>query len=202
MKEQELEVKLLVRDLEAVEQKLVELGAVIKQERILEINLRFDTPQGELSRSYKALRLRKDNRSRLTYKGPSESIEGVRVRQEIEFTVSDFDAARGFLEALGYQVFMIYEKFRTEYIYQGISISLDELPYGCFVEIEGPDPKSIQMINRELNLKWENRINESYLMMFNHISQRAGLKHRDLTFETFKERDLAEKVMNLIPADS
>jgi adenylate cyclase, class 2 len=199
--DQELEIKLLVRDLKAIEDRLMSLGAKLKQARVLEINLRFDTTQKELSRTYKALRLRKDNQLRLTYKGPSETREGVRVRQEIEFTVSDFEAARDFLEALGYQVFMVYEKYRTEYDYHGVSISLDELPYGYFVEIEGPDPVSIRKVNQDLSLNWEGRITESYLMIFNQISQKAGLTYRDLTFELFQERDLAERVLGFIPAD-
>jgi len=199
--DQELEIKLLVRDLETIEDRLVALGAKLKQARVLEINLRFDTTQKELSHAYKALRLRKDNQLRLTYKGPSEMREGVRVRQEIEFMVSDFEAARDFLEALGYQVFMIYEKYRTEYDYRGVSISLDELPYGYFVEIEGPDPVSIHKVNQDLDLNWECRISESYLMIFNQISQKAGLTYRDLTFELFQDRDLAERVLRLIPAD-
>jgi hypothetical protein len=38
-------------------------------------------------------------------------------------------------------------------------------------------------------------------MIFNQISQKAGLTYRDLTFELFQERDLAERVLGFIPAD-
>ena len=201
MKDIELEVKFLVRDLASVENHLKALGAKMLQARILEVNLRFDTPEGELSKSFKALRLRKDHQARLTYKGPSETQEGVRVRTEIEFIVDDFDAARNFLLALGFQIFMIYEKYRSIYNYQGVSITLDELPYGNFVEIEGPDPASIQQVNRDLGLDWECKIPDSYLMLFNRICQKEGFQNRDLSFEDFTDRDLAERVLEIKPAD-
>ena len=62
------------------------------------------------------LRLRRDSSVRLTYKGPGKTIDGVHLRKEIEFAASDFDAAQAFLEALGYQVQMIYEKYRIRSI--------------------------------------------------------------------------------------
>ena len=40
--------------------------------------------------------------------------------QELEFTVGDFDMARAFLQALGYQVSMIYEKYRAGYDWEGM----------------------------------------------------------------------------------
>jgi adenylate cyclase, class 2 len=201
MKDQELEIKLLVRDLAAVENRLKALGAKLQQARILEVNLRFDTPQGELSKSFKALRLRKDHQARLTYKGPSETQEGVRVRTEIEFVVDDFEAASNFLLALGFQILMIYEKYRSVYNYRGVSVTLDELPYGKFVEIEGPDPAIIRQVNQDLELDWECKIPESYLMLFNRICQKEGLQNRDLSFEDFADRDLAERVLDIKPAD-
>jgi len=114
-KEQELEVKFYVADLPALEARLKSLGATLVQPRTYEINLRFDTPEGDLTRSYQVLRLRKDTVARVTYKGPSRSQEGVRIRQEYEFTVSDFDAAHKLFLALGYKVALVYEKYRTVY---------------------------------------------------------------------------------------
>ena len=80
------------------------IGDVQVQPRLFELNLRFDTPEGELSRGRKVLRLRQDTQALLTFKGPAQDRSDVAARQEIEFTVSDFLAARHFLEALGYRV--------------------------------------------------------------------------------------------------
>ena len=202
MENQELEVKLHVSDLEAVKKKLTALGASIKQARTHEMNLRFDTADGELTRNYKALRLRSDTAARLTYKGPSSSVDGVRVRQEIEFQVSNFNAARAFLDALGYQVAMIYEKQRAEYYLEGTSISLDELPYGDFVEVEGDDTQRIRQVSDLLGLKWENRVFESYVVLFNRLRSEYGLEFRDLIFDNFEGLTLSLDKLGIKAADS
>ena len=202
MENQELEVKLYVSDLQAVRKRLEARRAVQKQARTHEMNLRFDTKQGELSREYKALRLRSDTAVRLTFKGPSSSREGVRVRQEIEFTVSDFNAARAFLEALGYHVAMIYEKYRAEYDLEGVSISLDELPYGTFVELEGPGVNTIRGVNSMVNLDWNKRINESYAALFDRLRSELGFTFRDLVFENFEGLQINLEDLGIHPADN
>ena len=60
-------------------------------------------------------------------------------RTEIEFGVDDFAKAKQFLEHLGYQSILVYEKYRTTYELDHAHIMLDELPYGNFIEIEGED---------------------------------------------------------------
>ncbi len=104
----ELEVKFYISDLGKLEERIETLGAKLVQPRTLEYNLRFDTLNGELARSYQVLRLRRDTANRLTYKGPGVILDGVRLRKEIEFEVGDFDNARALIKALGYRVSMIY----------------------------------------------------------------------------------------------
>jgi len=78
-----------------------EQGAILIEARLHEVNLRYDTPDGELTRTAQVLRLRQDKAAHLTYKGKGETSGEVYIRREIEFTVGDFQAARAFLEALG-----------------------------------------------------------------------------------------------------
>lgn len=201
MMDQELEVKYYVDNLREIEQHAIGLGAVVSQPRTHEINLRFDTLDGSLTRKYQVLRLRQDTAARLTFKGPTVNQEGVRVRQEIEFTVSDFGAARRFLEALGYQVAMIYEKFRTVYDLAGVHITLDEMPYGNFVELEGPDTGAIQAVNQQLGLNWDAGISESYVVLFNQLCESLKLDFRDLIFENFSVIDVSSDDLGVLPAD-
>lgn len=201
MEDQELEVKLYVQDLGAVEGRLLELGAELIQPRTHEFNLRFDTHDGDLSQGFRVLRLRQDTAARLTYKGPARTQDGVRVRQEIEFTVGDFRAARAFLEALGFQVSMIYEKYRTIYEFEGVHITLDELPYGNFVEIEGPSVERIRAVNQRLDLDWQAGISESYAILFERLRNEMGLEFRDLIFDNFSRLELTAKDLNVKPAD-
>jgi adenylate cyclase class 2 len=181
----EIEVKFQVLDQDAFLKRLGDLGAVCTQERILEINLRFDTSDGRLRAAHQVLRLRKDNRVRMTYKGPAEESQTVAVRPEIEFTVSDFESARKFLEALGYVISVVYEKYRTSFEVEGAEISLDEMPFGFFCEIEGRDASQIEYMASQLGLEWGKRITDSYLLLFETLKKSRGLTMRDLTFETF-----------------
>ena len=184
---QELEVKFYLADPQPLMARLTGLGASVLLSRIHETNLRFDTAAGELARTYQVLRLRQDTESRLTYKGPGSIQDGVRRRTELEFSVSDFKAAQALLEALGYQVALMYEKYRTTYTYENVLITLDEMPYGWFAEIEGPDGPSIQRTAGLLGLDWEARSLESYVFLFDRVRQALGLDIRDLSFANFKD---------------
>ncbi len=201
MRDQELEVKYLLADLAALEKRLQALGARQVAARTHEINLRFDTADGALNKGLQVLRLRRDQAVHLTYKGPATSQQGVRVRTEIEFTVDDFDKAQRFLEALGYQVALMYEKYRTTYTLSGVEILLDELPYGDFVEIEGSDPEAIHRTNDRLGLNWDRRAPESYIALFEAIKARLGFSFRDLSFENFSSLKIAPADLELQPAD-
>ncbi len=110
---QETEAKFCVQDLKGVESRLQKMQARRIQPRTLEVNLRLDTPEQALQRSNQVLRLRQDSEVHLAYKGDSQWLAGARTRREIEFSVEDFEVARDFLEALGYQVIFRYEKYRT-----------------------------------------------------------------------------------------
>lgn len=182
---QELEVKFAVLGLEPFVDRLQALGAVQIQPSLHEVNLRFDTPNGELEQTRRVLRLRQDSESRLTYKGPGQVRDGVHLRRELEFSVSDFDTARAFLEALGYQVVWMYEKYRQAYSLEQVIVTLDEMPFGPFIEVEGPDGARIQSAALKLGLDWETRILESYAVLFERVCRFMNLQFRDLSFENF-----------------
>lgn len=197
----ELEVKYHINDLSRCQESLQSLGAVLAKPRILEKNLRFDTPRGELTKKEQALRLRQDDAAKVTYKGPSIDEGGARLRQEYEFSVSDFQAAKKLFEALGFQVFMLYEKFRTTYRFEGVEIVLDEMPYGDFLEIEGSDAQGIAAVSRSLGLDWDRRVLESYTLIFTHLREHFGWDFRDLSFANFHELDPNLAVVGILPAD-
>jgi len=202
MKYQEIEVKFYLEHLDRLRAQLIEMGAELVQPRTHEINLRFDTPSEELSRSYRVLRLRQDTDARMTYKGPGELIEGTRSRQEIEFVVSNFQAARAFLEALGFQVRMVYEKYRTVYDLDQVHVTLDEMPYGEFCELEGETPQHIINLSHRLGLNWERRVLDSYTVLFDRLKQSRGLTMRDLTFDNFNELNIQPDMLSVQAGDS
>ena len=121
--------------------------------------------------------------------------------EEIEFTVSDFDAARLFLEALGFEVYTGYEKYRTTYCYEQCEIVLDEMPYGYFYEIEGPDVETIREVNTRLGLRWDAEVALSYTELFQQLRNIYHWEFDDLTFENFRELNFSLGKVGVIPAD-
>ena len=198
----EHEVKFFLADKSRLQKTLKNLGAILVQTRNHEHNLRFDTVEGTLTSNQQLLRLRKDHGNHLTYKGPSDVKTGVSVRTEIEFSVDDFDEAQNFLEALGYQVSMIYEKYRTVYELSGTLITIDEMPFGDFAEIEGKDRTNIENICNQLGLIWEHRSLESYAVLFEIVKKNLNLSFRDLTFENFAGIQIDASHFALSPADA
>ena len=179
----EIEVKFFVISLKDIENKLLQLGAMLVQERCFETNLRFDTADQRLRNLRQVLRLRKDTQNILTFKGAAEGGKPVSIRQEIEVVVDDFETTRTLLESLGYEMVMAYEKYRTTYRLMDTLVVLDELPYGNFIEIEGPDGKSIQKVARNLNLNWKTRVTTSYIYLFETLKKvRPELEGKFLTF--------------------
>jgi adenylate cyclase class 2 len=201
MNEQEIEVKFYVRTLKRLEARLVEMGASLIQPRVYESNIRFDLPDGSLSAAGRVLRLRRDDADLLTYKGTSEKEDGVLSRTEIEFTVGNFESARKFIEALGYVQVAFYEKFRTTYELDETHIMLDELPYGCFVEIEGPGVDSIRSTATRLGLRWDVSVATSYLSLFRRICARRQLDPAQLTFAALNGLVPSAEELNVCPAD-
>lgn len=199
--QQELEIKLYLADLPALKGKLEISGAKLIEARLHEINLRFDLPDGELTRKAQVLRLRQDTAARMTYKGPGETIDGVHARREIEFTVGDFQSAQLLLESLGYQVSLMYEKYRTTYSLGGLQVTLDEMPYGNFSEIEGTDTSAIHHAAMKLDLSWEARILESYTTLFDQLQEKLGLTFQNLSFVNFAELNITPEDLGVIPAD-
>jgi adenylate cyclase class 2 len=196
----ELEVKFYLSRRKELEVKLDTLGQM-SAPRVYEVNLRFDTPDLSLTANGNLLRLRRDTKTRITYKGGGSVEGGARLRQELEFTVSDFDTAKALFEALGYQVYTMYEKYRTTYMLGNVEVDLDEMPTGDFLEIEGPDGESIQRAAQQLGLNWDARILDSYTMLFEHVRGQLGLGFRDLSFENFKGMKISPDVLGVMIAD-
>ena len=182
---QETEVKLYVPDLDSVRQRLDALGAHLSVPRVYEYNVRYDLPDMSLTRNAIVLRLRRDNRIRLTYKGPQEMVNGVGIREELEVDVSDFEVMEQILYRLGYTVGMAYEKYRTTYELADAEVVLDEMPFGNFVEIEG-DIASIETALAQLELQDAERMARNYAGLFRNLITNRGLTFRDMTFANFE----------------
>lgn len=105
-----------------------------------EENYRFKGPGKSTRRT--TLRLRVLNggpHGVLTAKGPARFVGGVKIREETEVDVRDVHATLDLLSQLGFQVEFTYNKKRAMWTLDGVvSVTLDTLEFGWFVELEGP----------------------------------------------------------------
>jgi adenylate cyclase class 2 len=202
MNGQETEAKFYIRDLRKIELRLRELKAQLIQPRTHETNLRFDNANNDLRSSYRVLRLRQDEKARFTFKGPSVEKEGgVLSRQEIEFVVEDFGVAREFLEALGFEAVVFYEKFRTTYELNDTHIMLDELPYGEFVEIEGESVEAIHNTANLLALDWKVMVKAGYHSLFERVTGKYNLEPSQLSFSALEKVKITAEDLSIQSAD-
>jgi adenylate cyclase class 2 len=139
---------------------------------------------------------------RLTYKSAGTNEQGVLSREEIEFVVEDYEKARRFLEALGYQKLMYYEKYRTTYEWNKTHIMLDELPCGDFIEIEGETLESIRRVADQLSLNWETAIGASYSALFERVKRALKLSFQDLSFVNFEDIRVKASDLGVLTADA
>lgn len=175
----EIEAKFWVPELEAFRARVLGAGGRVAVPRQLEHNERFDTPDGRLRRGGEVLRLRRDRRQTLTFKRALGSPE---VRAETEIEVDDLRAARDLLLGLGYAPIFVYEKYREVLALDDSLVMLDELPFGTFVEIEGPSLDAIGRAAARLGLDWTRRVARSYLSVFEALRLRLGLAAEHATF--------------------
>ena len=175
----EVEIKLKIKDVNAVTNKLTAIGFVHKK-TVKEIDKYYDNANGDVKNSDSALRIRRvtdldTNKSicQINYKGKKMDTVSMS-RQEYETEVIDAEAMNQILESLGYiavRPFVI--KVRNEYSFNDTNACVDiveglgeylELEVMVETEEQKPDAlKSIDTILNKLGYNIEETTNVSYL---------------------------------------
>ncbi len=182
----EIETKLKVESLEEIKSKLTELGAEFLEKR-LQTDYHFDDANMTLKETDRCLRLRRQlaggsERFFLTYKGAKEK-SSFKKRQEIEIEITDGDAIQKLFTALGYETALAIEKKRLVWLLEDCEVALDELPLlGYFVEIEGPDEKKIEDVQKSLGLHDLPHIKKSYAGLITAKLRELGKEQRQVYF--------------------
>jgi len=185
----EIEVKFFLADMEIVRNKLQRFGAE-SEGRVFETNICFENAAQDLHSTKSLLRLRKDNKTTLTYKTkPDRPDKDFKVLTELEVAISDFDTMAGILKALGYHRDQIYEKYRETFTLGSTKICLDSMPFGNFLEIEG-QKRDIYQLARQLDMPWHGRILWNYRSMFFTLKERLNLGFNDITFDNFRDVEM------------
>ena len=158
----ETEVKLRTDDFEGVRARLGSLGARLKERVEEERDVLFRSAADPHALDGQVLRLRLvDGEGWLTWKGESRFSGGVKRREEVQTRVGDAAAMRELLERLGYEASLEFGKRREYWDVRGLTVSLDELPWGRYVEVEG-EADELERVVEELGLSGAERVEEGY----------------------------------------
>jgi adenylate cyclase, class 2 len=190
----EIEVKLRIPDKRRLLRRLAHLEAKLVRARVHEMNMLYDTPDGNLARHGQILRLREERPASraaragrirktasgkrgipvlLTFKGPVRGPKAdkpglYKVREENELSIPERSVALSILEAAGVRPWFRYEKFRTVFELRGmrgLKLALDETPIGVYLELEGPR-EEINRAAKLLGFARSGYINKSYGALF------------------------------------
>ncbi len=178
---QEIEIKFLVPDLNALENKLRKLGFRCKTPSTHEINTLYDLPGQKLRRKGELLRLRRYGDTwKLTHKAKGKSGRH-KSRAELETAVADGNAMDALLRALGFSPSFVYEKFRSEWSDGQGHVVLDHTPIGDIAEIEGKS-RWIDRTARALGIASTDYITRSYAELFFAWKRKTKCKAMSMTF--------------------
>jgi len=115
-----------------------------------EINTLYRNPNIELDSAVLRLRRVGDN-AILTFKKRFASESPIKRQLEEETEVADAEATERILAHLGFVPSLVYEKRRQMWKYAGTEITVDELPFGWFMEIEGAET-DIESVESDLSI--------------------------------------------------
>jgi adenylate cyclase class 2 len=178
----EVEIKFMVRDIQALERSLQSAGFDQQTPFTFESNTLYDTASGELRRAGEILRLRVyGDHCLLTHKSRGTALKH-KSRVEHETAVDSAEQMHEILTALGFRSAFRYEKVRSEWSDGMGEVVIDRTPIGDLAEIEGA-PQWIDSIAKILRLKENDYITASYGELFSQWKERTGSAAVHMTFE-------------------
>jgi len=176
----EKEIKLRVKNLAELIDNLKKSGAKFLN-KAKEKTIKLDTSGGDLESRGLFLRVREGSKNTITFKEKIGEDKNVRARKETEFEIQDVDKMAYILERLGFDYSRIMEKYRINLSYKGTKLSLDELFFGQFLEIEGQENK-IEKVARELGFDLDEKILVTYWDILEEFNKKNKTKLKDIIF--------------------
>jgi adenylate cyclase class 2 len=180
----EVEIKIRIDDVDEAVERVEALGAAVVRGRVFEDNRLYDLEGDTLYHQDKLLRLRVvDGRGIVTVKAPApdDADSPYKARREVETEVRDPDAMAAALETVGFTPRWRYQKYRREWSLGPAHIMLDEIPWGAWLEIEGP-PAQIDEIAARLGWGRERWDRGSYRELHERYCEERGVPVGDMVF--------------------
>lgn len=185
----EVEVKIRNIDKKDILDKIEKLGGKkIFSGKV--IDYRFDTPDRDLSRQGKALRIRQKGKYiYLNLKGKKKSVENITGRDEIGVKLSNFKTMHRILNELGYIKIFELNKFRTEYRLNDITFDLDEyVGLDPILEIESDSYEKVENFINKLEIEPED-IGRVYIREILAAKKKHDFKRKELKKKRYNPVD-------------
>ncbi|SRR5258708_613896 len=184
----EQEIKIKIENPEELISKLTALKAE-KIGQNFQRTTRMDTPNMDLEKNGTFLRVRTGYKNTVTLKKHlKESSKEVFEREEIETEVKDTNKLADIFANLGFTKRLIMEKYRMDFKYKDLTISIDELPFGFYVELEG-EPEEIFKVAKELDFDIANKIMITYWDLFEEYKKQNNVQGENIIFpENYKSK--------------
>lgn len=180
---QEIEVRFLEIDAPALKRRLLELGAKDCGEELLsEMIFYHEKPEWDYYHRGVIKIRRLGQGTELTYKRHyAESVGGT---LEITVKVADAERARELVEAVGFPLFREQEKKRHTFHLGAVHVDIDTWPkIPTYVELEGPDERSLQEAAKILGFDWKKAVVENPLIVIEKYYHIPVGGYRYFTFD-------------------
>jgi len=175
----EIELKFEIKNPSAIRRKLRKLKAKFIG-KAFERAFQLDTKNKDLRKKGVFLRVRTGFKNTLTLKKRLEN-KKFKEREEIELEISDPEKMKIIVQALGFNRFRIMEKYREKWHLGSAEITIDRLPMGCYVEIEGGE-KTIEEIAGDLGFDIKYGITKTYWGLWRDYAKENGIKDENIIF--------------------
>lgn len=179
----ETEIKFEIKSLDSLEKQIVKMGGYLVHPEILQRTYRFDTKKGDLEKEGVFLRVRTGEKNILTVKRKlAKDNPDFYQRHEWETEVSCPEMAIEGLKNLGFEKVLVMEKYRKTYCLSEVLITLDRLPFGNFIEIEG-EKEDINRAVKFLDLEKLKPITVTYWDLHRQHNLKHNLREENIVFQ-------------------
>ena len=176
----EVELKAVVDDLADRRKRLEKAGAKLSFEGRLS-DRRYDIESGELAGRDEVLRVRRyegrsSSKTYLEWKGPTETQDVYKIREEVSTLVEDFDSLEQILVRLGFIVTMEIDREIAQYQIGGATVRFETYPrMDVLVEVEG-EPDSIEQAIETLEMARGQFSSDRLAAFVARFEQRTGVR--------------------------
>ncbi len=176
----ETEIKIKIDNPNTFISELIEKKAVFKG-KDFQRTIRMDTPNMDLQKKGIFLRVCSGLGNAITLKVKKEENKDFKLRDEYETKVEDINVLSRIFSILGFSKHFVMEKYRANFLHKNVMISIDELPFGIYVEFEG-EPKDINSVVKELGFENSERITATYWHLFDNYLRKNNLSGENIIF--------------------